>query len=260
MSNRLTFGTSTNPEIEERIETSGSGTSIFDPVLCEMVYRWFCPQRGLILDPFAGGSVRGIVASKLGRQYVGIDLREEQIAANRDQADRICSDPYPVWHIGDSRNILQIAKGVQADFVLSCPPYVDLEIYSDKPDDLSTLGYADFIQAYRQIIKDTCFLLKDNSFACFVVGEVRNKKGNYYGFVPDTIKAFSDAGLDYYNEAILVTAIGSLPIRVGRQFSNYRKLGKTHQNVLVFVKGDAKKATEKIGPVEFGEIAEVAGG
>jgi hypothetical protein len=27
-----------------------------------------------------------------------------------------------------------------------------------------------------------------------------------------------------------------------------------HQNVLVFVKGDAKKATARLGPCEFGEI------
>ena len=43
-----------------------SGTSIFDPVLCEMMYRWFNVPNGVVVDPFAGGSVRGIVASKLG--------------------------------------------------------------------------------------------------------------------------------------------------------------------------------------------------
>ncbi len=52
-----------------------------------------------------------------------------------------------------------------------------------------------------------------------------------------------------------MTACGSLPIRVGRQFVSARKLGRTHQNVLVFVKGDPKRATEACGEVEFGEIA-----
>ncbi len=45
---------------------TASGTSIFDPVLCEIAYRWFCLQGGTVLDPFAGGSGRGIVASRLG--------------------------------------------------------------------------------------------------------------------------------------------------------------------------------------------------
>src|ERR1700747_2881603 len=74
----------------ERRSTHTSGTSIFDPVLCELVYRWFCPPGGLVLDPFAGGSGRGIVASRLGRHYLGVDLSASQIAANRAQAAEIC--------------------------------------------------------------------------------------------------------------------------------------------------------------------------
>lgn len=97
-----------------------SGTSIFDPVLCELAYRWFCPPGGTILDPFAGGSVRGIVASKLGRLYVGGELRPEQVEANRDQASRICEPGLmPVWNIGDSRNIQETCAGTEADFVFS---------------------------------------------------------------------------------------------------------------------------------------------
>jgi len=230
-----------------------SGTSIFDPVLCELAYRWFCPPGGTVLDPFAGGSVRGVVAAVLGRRYVGIDLSEEQIEANREQAEAICDDPCPVWHVGDSRNIAALATGVEADFVFSCPPYADLEVYSDDPADLSTLGYDDFRRDYAEIIAETCKLLRANRFACFVVGEVRDKRGRYYDFVGDTVQAFRDAGLDYYNEAILVTQLGSLPIRVGHPFEASRKLGKTHQNVLVFIKGDAKKATKAIGPVEVGD-------
>ena len=229
---------------------AATGTSIFDPVLCELAYSWFSPQGGTILDPFAGGSVRGIVASKLGRQYIGVELREEQVAANRLQGDDLCSDPLPVWHTGDSRNIDRICADVQADMVFSCPPYADLEVYSDNPDDLSTLKYEDFKPAYFEIIAKACAQLKDNRFACFVVGDVRDKKGNYYNFVGDTVEAFKAAGLHFYNEAILVTSVGSLPIRAGRQFASGRKLGKTHQNVLVFVKGDGKKATQACGPVE----------
>lgn len=237
---------------------TASGTSIFDPVLCELSYRWFCPPGGQIIDPFAGGSVRGIVASKLGRRYFGCELRAEQVEANRQQADRICDDPMPVWHVGDSREIVAhaAAYGVEGDFLFSCPPYADLEVYSDDPQDLSTLAYADFREAYFHIVAESAKLLRPDRFACFVVGEVRGKDGAYYGFVPDTIEAFRRAGLAFYNEGILVTSAGSLPIRAGKQFEATRKLGKTHQNVLVFVKGDAKRATAAVGPVEFGPMDE----
>jgi DNA modification methylase len=229
-----------------------TGTSIFDPVLCELAYIWFSPVGGTILDPFAGGSVRGIVASKLGRQYIGHELRQEQVDANRAQGSEICVDDLmpPAWICGDSRTIDSTCKDVQADMIFSCPPYADLEVYSHDPKDLSTLGYEEFKSAYFEIIKKSCALLKKDSFACFVVGEVRDKKGNYYNFVGDTVQAFKEAGLNYYNEAILITAVGSLPIRAGKQFSASRKLGKTHQNILVFVKGDGKKAAKACGDVE----------
>ena len=100
------------------------------------------------------------------------------------------------------------------------------------------------------IIAKACARLKPDSFACFVVGEVRDKKGNYVDFVGDTVQAFRDAGLAYYNEAILITCVGSLPIRAGKQFSSGRKLGKTHQNILVFCKGSGKRAADRCGPVE----------
>jgi DNA modification methylase len=240
------------------LEVGSTGTSIFDPVLCEIAYRWFCPPGGAVLDPFTGGSVRGIVASKLGRRYTGIDLRAEQIDANRAQAEQICGDPMPSWVCGDSREVIPAlarqGMNAQFDFVFSCPPYADLEVYSNDPRDLSTLDYDEFRAAYDQIIAGACALLKPDRFACFVVGDVRDAKGFYRNFPGHTIGAFEDAGLRLYNEAILVTAVGSLPIRAGKQFEASRKLGKTHQQVYVFCKGDPRRATEACGPVEFGEI------
>jgi hypothetical protein len=107
------------------------------------------------------------------------------------------------------------------------------------------------VEAYREIIAKAVAMLKTDRFACFVVGEVRDRDGIYRNFVGDTIAAFEDAGASYYNEAVLITATGSLAIRAGKQFSVSRKLGKTHQNVLVFVKGDPRKATEACGAVEI---------
>ena len=71
---------------------SAMGTSIFDPVLTEIAYQWFCPPAGRVLDPFCGGSVRGVVAAKTGREYVGIDLSERQIEANRLQGQHIIGE------------------------------------------------------------------------------------------------------------------------------------------------------------------------
>ena len=241
-------------------------SSIFDPVLCEIAYRWFSAPGARVLDPFAGGSVRGVVAAKLGRKYFGVDLRAEQVEANRLQWLDISQQHSPIevqgeitaptWYEGNSQDIGKIATDAwPVDFIFSCPPYADLEVYSDDKRDLSTMRYPEFKAIYAEIIREACALLAPDSFACFVVGDVRDKAGNYYGFPWHTIEAFQAAGLQLYNEAVLVTAVGSLPIRVNKSFTSGRKLGKTHQNVLVFLKGNAKKAVAKLGDVEFGDVA-----
>lgn len=241
-------------EVTQKILALTNGQSIFDPVLCELVYRWFTPRGGMVLDPFAGGSVRGIVAAVTGRRYVGVDLSDAQVQANRwqDEDFRLRGvygdDRAPVWITGDSREVFPDAEDWdipgEVDAILSCPPYADLEKYSDDPRDLSNMDYDEFREAYGEIISAAVGRLADDRFAVFVVGEIRDpKNGIYRNFVGDTIEAFERAGMAYYNEALLVSPAGTLPLRAAKQFVVSRKLGRTHQTVLVFVKGDPKRAT-----------------
>lgn len=421
---------SLNPRTAEstkKIAKVGDGPTLFDPVLCELIYRWFCPQGGQVVDPFAGGSVRGIIARILGLKYWGCDLRQEQIDANNKQAQKIlpekptvdveisgkmlqqkfhgCDEVYirktcqgrccegqdgisviahssevdkiealgakvkdgfivadgrglcpfkgddglciqhenkplgcksspftftnsglliirnryrclrcyktedstpayiahrwslaqifgeseaariceiakkqegniighmPIknarilcdnhnsrndgnltfdntgvkWVCGDSTT--ELTRAPDADLIFSCPPYGDLEKYSDDPKDLSAMDFHAFLAAYKRIILQSVRRLKENRFACFVVGDFRDNHGFYRNFVSETIAGFEAAGARLYNEAILATSVGSASMRVTRQFNGGRKLCKTHQNVLVFCKGDWKKATASI--------------
>lgn len=216
-----------------------TGTSIFDPVLCEVVYNWFCPKDGIVYDPFAGGSVRGVVAELLGQHYIGIDLSEKQVDANQINADKlgVC----PAWHCDDSRNADKYLPDGSADLVFSCPPYHNLEKYSDHPLDLSNMNYTDFLEAYSDIISIACRKLKDNRFAVFVVGDIRDSKGAYRDFISSTKRIFQDNGLCLYNEMILLNQYGTAPLRAGLLFEAKRKTVKVHQNVLVFYKGDIEK-------------------
>jgi hypothetical protein len=432
---------------------ASAGTSIFDPVLAELLLRWFSPPGGLVLDPFAGGSVRGVVTAMLGRRYLGIDLSEAQIEANReqwaeisaktapppssasgrktvkvsaamarlpfhgcdqtyirdvchasccqsathpsgirvaihpseeqaikerggvvvagmlqpidkrcpfkvkeaelcslhftadkpfgcvaspftlnrngtlivrnrykmlkcyddgprlpayvafrasldlifgkDEAERICAhlqagggdllaemdeatysrladnaatrrgeratdpdDAGPQWIVGDSRDLSVLVGEADADFILTCPPYADLEIYSSDPRDISNMQFDQFMAALSEIIAQACARLRPDRFAAMVIGDVRDKAGLYRGLPWRVVQAFEAAGLRLYNEAVLITACGSLAMRAAEAFVKSRKLGRAHQSVLVFCKGDPTRATEAIGPVEFGELTD----
>lgn len=228
-------------------------TSTFDPLLCEIMYKWFSNEGDSVLDPFAGGSVRGIVASALGRIYKGIDLSEIQVKTNQEQYRDVCSryniKYIPIWVNSDSEVYLskEVYIGMSYDMVFTCPPYYNLERYTKDENDLSNMPtYKEFIRKYAQILRYASMMLADNRFFVIVVSEIRNPEtGAYYGFVPDTVRILRECGLEYYNEIILENNIGSLPIRAPKYFNQSRKIGRMHQNILVFYKGDTKQITHR---------------
>ena len=229
------------------------GTSVFDPVTCEICYTWFCPEEGYILDPFAGGSVRAVVASTLGFNYDGIELREEQIKANREQVKDIAdpNSPKPRYFKGNALNLDKLKLRKEYDFIFTCPPYYDLEQYSDNPEDLSNLSWEEFKEQYALIIHKACNKLKPQSFAVFTVGDIRDKKGAYRDLIGLTVNSFLAAGLEYYNSAVYCETAISAGIRAARIFNASRKLIKTHQNVLIFFKGEISEIKQKFPPFDF---------
>ena len=61
----------------------------FPPALIEPCIKAGCPQGGTVLDPFGGAGTTGLVADRLGRDAVLIELNPEyaQIAEDRIKGD-----------------------------------------------------------------------------------------------------------------------------------------------------------------------------
>lgn len=240
---------------KNKSSVTNTGTSTFDPALCELLYLWFSKEGDAVIDPFAGGSVRGIVACELNRDYVGVDIRQEQVDANIANAEEVCQDGQPAWVCGDSMYINDLAPG-EYDFLLTCPPYGDLEVYSDEPGDISNMNPQDFDKTYFEIIQKSVSMVKEDRFLAIVVGNYRDKQGFMRDLCGLTIRAMESAGARYYNEIIYLQTYGSTPIRAGGMFKKSRKVGKVHQNVLIFCKGNPAKAAERLGDVQIPDMDE----
>lgn len=159
--------------------------------------------------------------------------------------------PMPKWTCGDSAVVVPRLPAESVDLVFTCPPYYDLETYGDDPADLSTMGYDEFDQAYEQIIGSAVAALRPNRFAVVVTGDARDKRGILHDLRGETIRAANRAGLHYVTGAVLVTPVGSAAVTAARAFVGTRTLGRVHQDVLVFVKGDRKAAAMNCGDVEL---------
>ena len=147
--------------------------SVFNPQLAQMILAAYAPLRGKIYDPFGGGGTRGYIATKMGFNYTGVEIREEEYNRVKDQMkDWGMSFNFI---LGDS---LSYIPDENFDFIFTCPPYYDLEVYSDLKDDLSNAdSYGEYLEMLQKVLKICYQVLKKDCFAVFVVGNFRNKKG-----------------------------------------------------------------------------------
>ena len=55
----------------------GAHFAVFPPALLEIPIKAGCPENGIVLDPFIGSGTTAVVANKLNRKWVGIELNPE---------------------------------------------------------------------------------------------------------------------------------------------------------------------------------------
>jgi hypothetical protein len=214
-----------------------NSASILDPVLAELSNLWFGVNKGKSFDCFAGDSVFGYVSDYLGNKFTGIELRQEQTDLNNKRLKGTESK----YICDDGQNVLKHIKANTQDLLFSCPPYFDLEVYSTLENDASNQKeYKDFIKILDKAFSDSIKCLKNNRFAVITISNIRNKKGFYYNLVDDVKNIFIKNNMPLYNDIILIEQSGTAAIRASRNMKN-RKVCKTHQNILVFYKGDTKE-------------------
>ena len=236
---------------KESQKVLSTGVSLFDPVLAEILCKWFSPYKGAkIFDCFAGDTQKGLVFGMCGYEFKGVELRQGQVDINNEViADR----GLPISYVcDDGQNVANHFEPESQDLLFSCPPYFDLEVYSDLPNDASNQGsYADFIAILDRAFKAAYSCLKPNRFAVIVLGDVRSKSnGAYYDFGGDVKRIFKEAGAHLYNELILIEMSSSVALRA-QKYMESRKVAKMHQNILVFYKGDPTQVRNEFSPIEL---------
>lgn len=55
----------------------GAHFAVFPPALLEIPIKAGCPEDGIVLDPFIGSGTTAIVANRLNRKWIGIELNPE---------------------------------------------------------------------------------------------------------------------------------------------------------------------------------------
>jgi len=233
-------------------EVANSEVSILDPVLAELCLKWFNINKGKACDPFAGDTVFGFVSGYLGYKFTGIELRREQVDFNQNRCNKY---KLPSKYIcDDGQNVGKHINPKSQDFLFSCPPYFDLEIYSDLPNDASNqINYEDYIKIIDKAFINSIKCLRDDRFAVIVISDIRDKKG-VYRRIPDNIKdIFTKNGMNLYNEIILFNQPVTAALRARKSMLN-RKVIRCHQLILVFYKGNIHKIKDNFPELDFSGV------
>lgn len=215
--------------------SSYTGThSVFPAPLMEMIIlRYAGPQGSHILDAFAGGPPRGLVSCIMGHKYTGFEIRQAQIDENLDVLKRL--ELSGANYVNGDGCLLD-TDGM-FDCGVTCPPYYDLEVYSDQQGDISNhRSYAEFNASMWYCANAYFERLKPGAFCCIVVGLFRNKvTGELIDFPADTVQNFREAGFLYWQNIVLSKNFASAAIRAGNAWRG-RKLIPIFENLLVFKK------------------------
>ena len=205
--------------------------SVFNPQLAQMILAAYAPMNGKIYDPFGGGGTRGYIATKMGYNYTGAEIRKEEY--NRVLAQM------KEWNLNFKFILADSVKyrpNESFDFIYTCPPYYDLEVYSDMEEDLSNApSYMEYLNMLQKVLKNCYDVLKKDSFAVFVVGNFRNKKGELEHLNGDLITKAKEVGFKLWDELIWMGASNVALTRCGK-FEKNRKSVRMHEYIIILKK------------------------
>ncbi len=69
-------------------QSRGKHYAVFPEKLIETPIKAGCPKGGIVLDPFIGSGTTAVVAKKLGRKYIGIDLKKDFVISARKRVSK----------------------------------------------------------------------------------------------------------------------------------------------------------------------------
>lgn len=242
----------------KRTEKQKLHGAAFPASLVESQIQIYTKKGDLVLDPFVGVGTTIEVAESLNRKSIGIELNPEfATLAIKDVKDRenhkvICDDV---------RNLKKHIPKNSVDFIITSPPYATLlktvkgafaykwrehselnvianpQPYSKHEADLGNLTYSEFMDTLVQTFHDTFDVLKNNSYAVWIVKDYRDLKNDVpmVNFHSDVIEAAEAGGFTLWDIRIYDQTKFRPLVVLGYPSRNYY-LNIGHSYILVFKK------------------------
>lgn len=231
-----------------------------------MMWSW---ENDNVFDPFAGHMTRPILTNHFNRNYWGCDVSREYWGRTKEKIqsrvegglldDETMTNTDRVIDVNLDGNNLRLEnrdsrfldesvgegrspiRDDWADFVLTSPPYWDLENYGPEDEQLGNANeeFMDFIDDMKQVMEHTYRILRDKRYAAFVVNDFRKNsmETGLYDYHRYVIEAAEHAGFDLHDIALYPT--GQSAGIFTMQLTHMEVTAKIHEYILVFRKNES---------------------
>jgi len=168
-----------------------------------LIIRYSKPGE-TVLDQMCGSGTTLIECKLLGRNAIGVDVNPDCIMLTRDRLNFSYTplDPnYPTnimikTYVGDARN-LNLIEDESIHLIATHPPYASIISYNKTvkmPGDLSLIRKIDeYVEAMREIAKESYRVLKPGRFCAILVGDTRRRR-HHVPIAFRVMQAFLDVG------------------------------------------------------------------
>lgn len=155
----------------------------FVPQIPRQLIQRYTKQGEVVLDGFLGSGTSAIEASRLDREFIGIELQPKiiELAKRIIAAEQNVSAPETKIIEGDSsneaikENINQTLEELHKKYVslvILHPPYHDIIKFSDNPSDLSNKeSVEDFCESFGKVIENTTEHLTRGRYLAIIMGD-----------------------------------------------------------------------------------------
>lgn len=234
--------------------------AVFPIALPAKCIKLFTHEGELVLDPFVGIGTTLLAAQDLNRNAVGFDLKQEYIdtAKSRLAQGNLLNTTQQIAVRDDARSIPHYLRENTVALTVTSPPYskfldkprlnksmrgdlrnnkhyLNVQQYSQHPDDIGTLEPIAFSKALAEIYRGILPLLRPRAHCVININDLwwENKRIPTHLYI---VEEMTEVGYELRN--ILIWDRRNLVNRVGifGWPSNYIKLGTTFEYILDFWK------------------------